>query len=485
MSTFPPLTLEACRAHLDEATFKLRPASYGKRYPKWPGAVGLEIEMLPLRPARQVGGLPSPVTLQGPSDTLAAILLQFAEQNAYRVESTHDDHGQPLLLNVFLEDEDNISFEPGGQLEFSSKPYPCLSDAVRRMRSVQVGLDQLLAAHDIRVVQTGINPWHTVAELGLQMQKARYRAMDEHFSRISTFGRRMMRQTCTIQVNIDLGPDTNVLGRRYLASQLLAPIATATFAYSPIVDRAVSGARSFRSRIWRHADGSRTGLPGIERLAEEYVTRGELSRETCIDTYLQFVLGAQVVFIQALDYKVPDQPITFGEWISHSIAGVQPTIDDLKTHMSLLFPEVRPRGFLELRSIDCQPRAFEAVPASYMVGLLYAPAVLDRLLELLLPHRAKIHTLLQHSESGLRDPDLARLARQVMRLAVEGFASLSSCFKAEGSERELATFCEHFTDRERTPADDLLDRLASDQASYPTLDMMQALEEDWTRCAGG
>lgn len=468
-----PLTLADARAFLEANTFKLRPADYSKKYPKWQGSVGLEIEMLPVTAPTPGCGFPGHVLLQGKDRSIAAILRAYAKDRGFALEETLDDHGQPLLLRVLLDDNDNFSFEPGGQVEFSSKPYPSLSDAVKRMRTMQQVLDGLFEAQGIELIQVGINPWHTIPEIGLQMPKGRYRAMDRYFSRIGPYGQRMMRQTCTVQVNLDFGPTEQNLARRYLASMLLAPVAAATFANSPVVDRERTGIRGFRTRVWRHVDPSRTGLPGLDRVARE------LSRDACIDTYLDFAMAARVVFVTGHDYHVPDDGATFSDWISRPLFKIAPTLEDFKVHMSLLFPEVRPRGFLELRSIDCQPRAFQTVPAAYMCGLLYDDQALDRLIELLLPLKAEIPVLLAQAEAGLEPPKLAALARQVMALADEGFNRLAPCFVEGGTARELAVFRAHFTERGRTPADDIIDRLTQDGTPYLDLSSMRALEERW------
>lgn len=468
-----PLTRAAARAFLEANTFKLRPADYAQKYPKWQGSVGLEIEMLPVMAPAPGLDYPRHVTLQGREHSIAAILRAYAQERGFKLEDTEDDHGRPLLLRVLLDEDDNFSFEPGGQVEFSSKPYPCLSDAVKRMRTMQATLDKLFAPHGISLTQVGINPWHTLAEIGLQMPKGRYRAMDRYFSRLGPYGQRMMRQTCTVQVNLDFGPTEATLARRYLASMLLAPIAGATFANSPVVDRETSTARGFRCRVWRHVDNTRTGLPGLDRVARE------LTRAACIDTYLEFAMAAGLVFVAGHDYAVPDSGITFSDWVDKPLYNLKPGLDDFKTHMSLLFPEVRPRGFLELRSIDCQPRAFQTAPAAYMTGLLYDDQALDRLIELLLPLKDEIPGLLAEAEHGLAHPLLATLSKQVMALADEGFNRLAPCFVEGGTARELATFRAHFTERGRTPADDIIDQLTQDKTPYLRLSSLRLLEERW------
>lgn len=478
-----PLTREACLTYLYENTFRLRPSEYSQEHPHWPGAVGLEIEMLPVspRPSADQAGWPAPVPLHGDGPSTAQLLVAASAKMGWTPKfapHTGLEGEEPMLMAVGMDHEDALTFEPGGQLEFSSKPYPCLGDALARMRDVQSHVDRIYAAQGLALTQVGINPWHTLSDIGLQMPKPRYRAMDQYYAQIGPFGQRMMRQTCTIQVNLDFGSDDATLAKRYLASQLLAPFAAAMFAYSPVVDRQNTGIRSFRSRIWRHTDPTHTGLPGLAAIA------AKVDRATCVDTYMAAVMKAHVVFIEDLDFRVLKNPVSFDAWLATPIDGVRPTLKDLTTHLSLMFPEVRPRGFLELRSIDCQARAWQGVPAYFYTGLLYDHQALEQVIDLLLPHVAELESLLVHAEQGLLHPVLAQRSREVMALAQAGFSRLTPCFRAGGAEKEFATFAEHFTLRGRTPADDVIDAMCRDQKNYMTFAVYQALEATWTALCG-
>ncbi len=468
------MTLDRCRQFLEENTFRLRSPDYKKKHPKWPGTVGLEIEMLPIfRPTKSEDEAPRRVPLHRGENASSPIIRELARSKGWKIRETEDDHGDKMLLQVFMDEGGNISFEPGGQIEFSSAPYPCLSDAMTRMRSVQELLDRTLGHHGIELVQVGINPWHKVPDIGLQMAKSRYRAMDEYYERISEFGQRMMRQTCTIQVNLDFGPDSDTLSRRYLVSQLLAPMMAGSFAFSGVVDGAQTDALGLRSRTWRHTDPTHTGLPGLDKIA------AVPTRQTCIDTYLEFVMQAKVVFVTGANYKVPDKNFSFNDWMERGYNGEKPTLDDFIVHLSLMFTEVRPRGFLEVRSIDCQSRIFQSVPSSFVTGLLYNDDALNKVLNLLLPARVDIPEMLVQSQFGLQSPKLALLSKKVMEIALDGFSGLPDCFKGENAEQEFAAFYRLFTSAGRTPADDVRDRIRSDGTKGIRYGSLRQLEERW------
>jgi glutamate--cysteine ligase len=464
------LIIEECLDYLNGATFRIRAPSYGERYPKWPGAVGIEVEMIPVTP--NGNGIPIKVPLQGKNSS-TDYLSTLASKEGWRVEHTEGESGT-LVARIFPDPVDNITFEPGGQVEIATKPYPCLSDSVKRVKELQSEIEKHFATENVELCHLGINPWHTVDELGLQMPKARYQAMNQYYSQLSEYGPRMMRQTCTIQVNLDFGENDSTLAKRYLAGMLLAPFGSAIFTNSPVVDRKYSGIKGFRRKVWRFTDPTHTGVPGIEQIARHQ------SREVCLQVYLDYVMKANVVFVEALGHKVLKKPISFKRWLEHGIDGVYPTLDDFKTHLSLMFTEVRPRGFLEIRSIDCQPKMFQAIPARFYCGLLYDADTLDELLDLLTPISGEIEGLLQASENGLDDPRISKYSKEVMELAIKGFANLPTCFKEEGGEREFAQFYTHFTGRGRTPADDFLDVMKERNEETITLSGLKTLNERWS-----
>jgi glutamate--cysteine ligase len=369
------------------------------------------------------------------------------------VEITPDELGgaERRIFQVTMDQGDLLTFEPGGQLEFSSTPYPCLADGILRLNRVQEILDEGFGRYRACLTQAGINPWLEPDDIGLQMPKKRYRAMDAYFTKIGPYGRRMMRQTCTIQVNLDFGPTSDVLAKRFLAAQALSPIGLASFAHSPVLKGQPQKEKSFRSVTWQHIDPSRTGFPKLSEIQKNP------SQKACIESYWEFALNAHVIFVEALDYKVPEKPLKFRDWILHGYEGVKPTIADFKTHMSLLFPEVRPRGFLELRPIDCNPRAQQTVPFALMTGILYDDKSLDRFLDLMMPHIGNLPGLWRKASFGYEDNLVYDLVKKTYALSAEGFSRLPNCFKGANVCEQFQKYQEKYILRRRVPADDMLD----------------------------
>jgi len=295
--------------------------------------------------------------------------------------------------------------------------------------------------------------------------------------KVGTLGLDMMYRTSTVQVNLDFGPDEATMAKRYLASILMAPFSGAVFNYSAFSEQKPVGMTGLRSKVWRHLDPSRTGVPPLAGLSRR------LTKEACVQTYFDFLMAARVVFVTDLDYKVMHEPLTWADWMKNGVDGVYPNLEDFDTHLSLLFPEVRARGFLELRSVDCQSRVWQFAPAAWWTGLLYDATACDQVIEMLLPLAGRMTELLDAAPLGLQHPVLKEGAHKLMTTAEEGLSRLAECYCGEGVQRILHIFAERFTWRGRVPADDVLD--AYRQRGVLTQDCFRRTEDQWRQLIEG
>jgi glutamate--cysteine ligase len=251
--------------------------------------------------------------------------------------------------------------------------------------------------------------------------------MLRHFDRIGPSGARMMRQTASFQVCVDGGATPE---RTWRVLNALAPYMVAIFANSPRYTGRETGHRSFRSHVWRSLDPKRTGLLGVQ--------------DDVIEEYLTFALDAPA-------FLMPDiggSAASFGDWVAHG--GVK--LDDWHLHLSTLFPEVRPRGYFELRSADVVSPEWYAAPLVFVAGLVYHGRNLDGLLGVLgAPDR---DLLVRAGRDGLADPTLLATAPMLCDMALEGCASLGGGFVEQADLERAAEYFDRYTRRGLSPADE-------------------------------
>ena len=259
-----------------------------------------------------------------------------------------------------LPGDSRLTFEPGGQLELSGPPAPGLAAALAAMRADTATVRDALEPAGIELVGAGVDTRRDIARV---LHEPRYAAMEEYFDRAWPAGRIMMRNTASVQVNVDVGAPDTIDARWHLAHDL-GPLLTACFANSPFdAGGRPSGFRSTRAAVWHAIDPARTASARREPASP---ARADWAR---------YVLDAPVMMVRVDDdHSVAvGTPESFEAWVVEGHTLGWPTVDDLLYHTTTLFPPVRPRGWLELRMIDALPEEWWPVAVAVAVALLDDP----------------------------------------------------------------------------------------------------------------
>jgi glutamate--cysteine ligase len=447
-----PLTKEVCRNYIEEHLLG-PPIQHGNLLQHQVGSIGLELEAFAykftdekkIQPARLYGGTGSL------ADALVSVSKLHGGQVRYLDKISDNENHEPLIAAIHFRDGCNFNFEPGAQVEISTAPCDSIAKLTMQLTGMQKILQQLTVNDSFHFTQVGTHPLFTVDAIGMQMNKARYRAMARYFDNIGPFGIMMMMQTCSLQVNMDTGTDWHTRAKRITAANLLAPFATALFANSPVTAGKVNGHQSYRSYIWQQLDTARTGIWLSDQLT------GTFDKDALVDAYLNFALMAPVICIEDFGDELLPPQVTMNYWMAHPVKGLLPSLAHFKNHLTLLFPEVRLKGYLELRSVDAPPPQWQLVPALFYSGLLYNDSCLNKVLDLLLPLTTQLPQLMQEATYGLKSDRLYQLARQLMQLAIDGFSLLPLTFTGDVIQ-QLISFTQNFTLHRKTFADDMLER---------------------------
>lgn len=381
--------------------------------------IGAEIEMLPMLTG---SGVPCPLEASN-NDPRCTLSLVRAHGERHGWRETRSVKGTPYFA---LPNGWTLTFEPGGQLELCTQPSCSVSLLVREAQVVIRDLRFAAGESGIELLSVGIDPRNDIHAIPLQLHSPRYERMTRYFDRIGPSGVRMMRQTAATQVSLDPGRDP---ARRWRLLGDLTPYLTAIFANSPRYAGRVTGHRSFRARCWRVLDPSRTGIPHANLPACEAYTR--------------FALDAGDMSRTAVDGSYR----SFGEWAADG----QWSEAGWEDHLTTLFPEVRPRGHLEVRSIDALGPDMVGAPLVLLAGIVYDRASAEEA-ERLVPSVGE-ELLNSAAECGLRDERLAIVAAELAELGLRGARALGEQV-VDGAELEEAQqFFNDWTLRRRSPAD--------------------------------
>jgi glutamate--cysteine ligase len=384
--------------------------------------IGAEVELIPLD---AVTGRAAPLLSAGQPSTLP-VLRAMAQRFGWReLRSAKSDAPEFRMPGG-----GRLCFEPGGQIEYAAPPSESVSALGEDLRDVAVALTESLAAAGISLIAAGVDPQNRVADVPLRLHGERYRRMDAHFARIGPHGARMMRQTASIQVSVDAGTDP--LGRWRLLNAL-TPYIVAIFANSPRYAGTDTGHRSIRRHIWGSLDPDRTGIA--------------YSPTDPVEAYARFALRATAILLG--DETALPRP--FEEHVCTGDA----TLQAWREHLTTLFPEVRPRGYFEVRSTDAIAPEWYAVPLVFLAGLTREPRV-ERLAQEI-AGAPDVTRLARAGRCGLSDADIATPAIELAELALDSCLRLGPRIVSEIDLATAASYFDRYTRRRRSPADDVIE----------------------------
>lgn len=338
-----------------------------------------------------------------------------------------------------------VTFEPGGQFEYSTSPVTTTAHLRAELDEVWDPLSAAFWDHGVCLLALGVDPWHQGSEIPQQLEQPRYQAMAAYLASRNPAGAEMMRNTTAVQVSLDTGGGATRV-ERWQAANLMSPLLTAIFASSP-----GPGISSRRARVWQELDPTRTGFP-----------RWSDGEPDPVGDSVHAALQADVIFVLRGDDVIAGRPgWRFADWLSegHPVAG-RPTPDDLQRHLTTLFTEVRPRGgVLELRAVDGLPQRWWMVPLVLAGGALYDTRSRHEVIELLNTHGRDLDGLWRRAaRKGLADPEIGNLARAFVMIALDGARRQGRMFDA-GSIVATEAFIDEFTLQKLSPSDLLGDLL--------------------------
>ncbi|MBL8681058.1 MAG: glutamate--cysteine ligase [Myxococcales bacterium] len=324
-----------------------------------------------------------------------------------------ESEGGPLL--ALERNHASITLEPGSQLELSGAPFEDLHSVADEVEQHRRELAALETAKGVRWLAMGYHPTATEADLDW-VPKSRYPIMREYLPTRGARGLEMMRRTATVQANFDFSSDQDAI-KKLQVSLALAPIAQAMFANSPLKEKKRVEFATWRGQVWLDVDPDRTGL--LPTLWREGAT---------IDDYIAWAKRVPMFVVKRGDKFLRATHLTFEQFMRDGLEGHRANESDWETHLNTLFPEVRLKRTLEVRSADCVPaRLGTALPALF-TGILYDPTALDAAHRLLVPlgHDAYANARLEITKHALASKLGARrvgdFARDVLAIAHDGLA---------------------------------------------------------------
>ncbi len=315
-----------------------------------------------------------------PYEQMAACLEQFAQEVG----------GKPYILDDKLigveADGYALSLEPGCQLEISIEPLEDVNQIRHIYEEFRAVADPIFASCGYQLHEGAVLPFVASGEQAATdielLPKERYRVMDAHFKQSGTCGAYMMRASASTQVSVDFSSEEDALRKARILEKLapLMMLLTEQRDGMPFSERWQP--HLIRSQIWRDVDPVRCGY-----------LQDSLSEDYSLKAYAAHIYHSDCMLIRENGELHPTDGKSAAEWY-----GDRP-LEDVDYLLSMYFPHVRIKKYIEYRIADSMPIE-DAIDYAALIGaIVYNEEVLGAVEQLF----ANVHTIqeLEAAESAV------------------------------------------------------------------------------------
>lgn len=264
----------------------------------------------------------------------------------------------------------SISLEPGSQLEASVGPSASAGALLGALEAFDDQFRRTCArlGVDWELVARGFNPVVADPFDVPLIDKRRYHLMDAYLGATGgTYAQDMMRTSASTQVSVDLsGGGLGTFGARktYQLAVALGPILSFLSDNTPVRHgRPCERPLLARETVWTGIDPRRTGL-----------VPGTFDDGFSPADYVDWLCGTEpILFTDENGVTTSTGHATTGDVMRDHVLSSHE-----RAHLlSMVFPDVRLKGFAEIRTMDSLPPVQAAALAAFVKGLFYVPAVGD------------------------------------------------------------------------------------------------------------
>ena len=362
-----------------------------------------------------------------------------------------------LIIGLKSDDGGSITLEPGGQLELSGAPLESLHETCAETGAHLRQMREITQQLELCMLGVGFQPLWQRRDISW-MPKGRYKIMREYMPKRGQLGLDMMLRSCTVQVNLDYEDERDMV-RKFRTSLALQPIATALFANSPFKDGQPSGLKSTRAEAWTDTDPDRCGVPG-------FVFDDDFGYARWVD----YILDVPMYFLHRGEDYLDVSGLSFRDFMAGSLPGFEgqfPSMADFEDHVTTAFPEVRLKGYLEMRGADGGSWGNICALPALWVGLLYDDGALDAAESLIKGitasdvEAARMAVAKDGLQAEMAGRSVHKIAHEVLEIADAGLKSRKLLDSKGEDERKYLAPLQEIVKSGKTYADEMLDKYYS------------------------
>lgn len=266
---------------------------------------------------------------------------------------------EPKLLNI-VKDGDSITLEPGAQLELSIKNCDTIDEIKERYLSFVDDILPILESKNYSLLSIGYRPLDQIADIPM-IPKQRYKYMSEYLNKRGKYALNMMKGSASLQISVDYTSEEDYIKKNRVAN-CLSPAISYLYDNSPIFEGSIHKGNGARVQIWNNMDDDRS------RLIPEV-----LDKDFGYEEYADYILERPCI-ISLLD----DELVFTGSKLAKEVyEHTEMNIEQIEHLLSMVFPDVRTKKYIEIRMSDSVPYPYNLSAAILWKSIMYHPDNLE------------------------------------------------------------------------------------------------------------
>ncbi|TDX46451.1 glutamate--cysteine ligase [Orenia marismortui] len=333
-------------------------------------------------------------------------ILKLLEKKGWQGE---EEQGKLIALKSSQAD---ITLEPGGQFEVGISPQ----DNIKELEDIYFDfLDDvipILEAKNYYLITLGYQADSKISEIEWN-SKERYKIMSNYLAKTGKYAHNMMKGTAALQVALDYKNEEDFI-RKFRIANTLSPVLGSILDNSPFFEGKVYDKQALRTKIWSNTDNERTGI--VQEAFDD---------DFGYEKYADYILSRKPILI-----KSNGQYIATFEKSNYDIFAERDLgKEELEHILTMVFPDVRAKQFIEIRMADSLPPKYSFAVIALWKGLFYNSLILEKIyqfirqfsLEDVLKARKMIMT--KGIEASLGEYKMVEIGELLINWAQEGLTN--------------------------------------------------------------
>ncbi|MBS4534512.1 glutamate--cysteine ligase [Clostridium sp. D2Q-14] len=318
------------------------------------------------------------------------------------------DYSEDNILGLSKGDI-NITLEPGAQFEVSINPKQTIIELEKIYIDFLKEIVPILEKKEQYMISMGYHPVSKIENIPF-IPKERYKYMSQYFSDKGEYAHNMMKGTASIQIAIDYS-DEEDCRKKFRLANLLSPILSLIFDNSPIFEGNIYPNNILRTDIWNKCDDDRSKI-----------VPKSLDNEFSCSDYAEYILNTPPILIM----KNNEFNFVGDKLVKDVFDPDEFTDKELEHILTMVFPDVRLKGFIEIRMMDAVPYPFNLAGVALIKGIMYSDKNVDILLDMFKDWDnekiaiVKREIMANGFNSYIDGLDINEIIDKILKLALEG-----------------------------------------------------------------